>query len=241
MKNRRNLLSFLLLGAFLATAAASQSGGDVLSYEVASVKRKLLLEKTDGEERLAAGDALASGNVVRTAWMSRAEIAAPEQRALFRLGAGTRVRLAHDVPGLLLEVEKGRLRAIFDELLGTEAPERVVTTPSAILAVRGTEYGVDVDAAGDTAVVVFSGVVEVLDRERRGPAVLVEAGYWVEVRRGSGPGEPRPHAMSPRSFDRGGGPGSQGMGMGSTGAGRGTGMGSTGSMRHGGGSGRHHG
>jgi ferric-dicitrate binding protein FerR (iron transport regulator) len=168
---------------------------------------------------------LAGGQRLRTGWFSTSDLLAPDYGSRFHLGSRTRVRLASDTPGVLLELERGRLRALFDKLSGQEPVERRIETPSAILAVRGTEYGVAVNGSGDTTLVVFSGAVEVLDRGRRAAPVRVEPGYALHVRRGRAPGAPYPHAMSSRHWDRGampGNPGRMSPGAGAGPGGRGT-------------------
>lgn len=215
------------------------AGEEPILYEVSAIKGKLLRELPAGKEPLAAGARLESGQLLRTGWFSWSDLLAPEFESRFHLGSRTRVRLASDTPGVLLEVEKGRLRALFDELVGEEPVERRIQTPSAVLAVRGTEYGVAVSGSGDTTLVVFSGTVEVVDRQGRVPPITVPSGHALEVRRGRPPGAPYRHAVSARGWDRGGMPAtgrvSPGMGSGGgSGAASGRGDGHGGSRRHGG-------
>jgi len=127
----------------------------------------------------------------------------PDYGARFRLSSKTRARLAGDRPGVLLEIERGSLRAIFGKFLGEDPPERIVTTPSAVLAVRGTDYGVEVSKSGDTTVTVFSGEVEVVDIDRSVPSIRVHAGEFSTIRRGKTPGAPRPHEINQKDWDGG--------------------------------------
>jgi hypothetical protein len=194
--------------ALLTVAAAAAHGAaaapdDPVEYRVESVHRTLLREDPDGGRRLAAGDAARSGERLRTGWFSRAEIVAPAFASRFRLAARTRVELAAGRPGLLLHVERGRVRAQFGGLAGGDPPARLVTTPSAVLAVRGTSYGVQVDRSGDTTVVVFEGTVEVGDLAGAEPATPLGPGQALRVRHGERPGPVQPHAMTPRQWDQG--------------------------------------
>jgi hypothetical protein len=173
------------------------------TYEVTDLKRKLFREEPVPEVQLEIGARPEGGQLLRTGARSSAEITSPEYAARFRLSAKTRARLAGDRPGVLLEVQRGSLRALFDKLVGEDAPERIVTTPSAVLAVRGTEYGVEVSKSGHTTVTVFSGEVEIVDIERAGEPVILRAGQYGTVRRGKSPGEPRSHQMSRSDWDRG--------------------------------------
>jgi len=214
----------------LATAGAAPEP-ETLTYTVTSVKRTLVRVADDGgKTRLAAGATARSGEVLRTGWWSAAELEQGDRQALFRLASRTRVRLAHDEPGVLLEVERGRTRAVFAPL-GKDAPARLVTTPSAVLAVRGTEYGVEVAGDGTTTVAVFDGVVEVADRAGLAPPVEVTAGQSTRVRSGRAPEAPRAHGLDRADWDAGRGPDTGGR----SGAGFGPGEpGSTGSGGFGG-------
>ena len=111
--------------------------------------------------------------------------------------------MASDRPGVLLEIQRGSLRALFDKLAGEDPPDRIVTTPSAVLAVRGTEYGVEVSKSGHTTVTVFSGEVEVVDIGRIGDPMILRAGQYGTVHRGKPPGAPRPHQMTRVDWDKG--------------------------------------
>jgi len=99
------------------------------------------------------------------------------------------VQLAGGTAGVILSVERGRLHAMFDKITGSEP--RVVQTPGALLAVRGTQYTVDVDKAGQTTLDVFAGTVEVRSQLRHEP-VLVHAGEESVFSRHDAPGIPAP-------------------------------------------------
>lgn len=204
-------VSMALIGALSHGAGSGGQGVTTPSYQVTEVKRKLFREQPEPEIQLEVGSRPSAGELLRTGSRSSAEIVSPEYGTTFRLRSKTRVRLAGDLPGVLLEVERGGVRALFDALAGDDAPERLVTTPSAVLAVRGTEYGVEVDSSGDTEVTVFEGVVEVSDIARTGPPVQVRAGQYSTIRRGQRPVQPVPHTMSPNDWDRGVRPGSTKM------------------------------
>lgn len=195
---------FAVALAFAAIGAAGASEAPTsLEYDVIAVKRKLVLEVAGGERLLGPGDRARSGDRLSTASRSSAELAVPEAAARFRIGAKTRFTLAHDRPGVLLDIERGSLRAIFGHLEEGGGRERLVTTPSAVLAVRGTDYGVEVEKDGDTSLAVFEGEVEVRDAGGLGEAVRVGAGQSLNVRRGHAAGPPEPHGLSAADWDRG--------------------------------------
>ena len=138
-------------------------------YRFETIKRKVLLNETP----IAAGQAAKGGDAVETGWFSYALIAAEHSRAKFEIFSATEVKLAGGTPGVILSLERGRIRAAFDKITGSEP--RVVQTPGALLAVRGTQFDVRVDREGETTVDVWEGVVEVQSPLRPEP-VFVRAG-----------------------------------------------------------------
>ena len=233
-----------LIMVLAALSAAPTPGQKVFEYEVTAVKRKLLLESPDGEQQLQVGDLAHSGDILRTGSRSSAELSVPARAARFHLDAKTKFRLAHDRPGVLLEIERGSLRAVFGALPGGQDEERLVTTPSAVLAVRGTEYGVEVEKDGDTTVAVFEGTVEVRDLGGIGEVLRVGAGQSTRIRRGKQASAPQAHGLSAGDWDRGRRMTGQGQGGGQQPSGLGAGRQSGGassrsSPSRGGGSKRH--
>jgi len=237
----RYAILIALIGMSTPTAAIDE-GAETITYEVVRVEGKLFLGAEPEEQRLSVGDQAVSGDRLRTGSSSAAAIGVPSHTAVFRLQAKTSCTLAHDRPGVLLHLEKGRLRALFGSYTGTDP--RLVTTPSAVLAVRGTEYGLRVKKNGDTEIVVFSGVVEVNDPSGTNPPIRVEAGQQSRIKTGQPARAPAPHRITPNDWDQGrsrpasgmgaGGPnsGSQSGAFGSQGAGAAGNQG--GSKKHGG-------
>ena len=242
----------LLLAVVAGVAALAAEETAPPAYELATVERKLFRDAPAPEVQLASGSPVAAGDLLRTGGRSSAEILCPAAAARFRIAAKTRARLASEVPGVLLEVEEGRLHAFFEKL-GGDSGERLVTTPSAVLAVRGTEYGVEVDGKGNTTVTVFEGEVEAVDAGRLGEPVRVGPGEYARIRRGQPAQPPARHEMTTRDWERGGRPdqpppmagsgfgaggeGGLGGGAGAGGAGGGAGAGSGGGAQRGGGGG----
>lgn len=220
----------------------------VPTYEVVELKKKLFQEEPAPEIQLEVGARPEAGSLLRTGSGSSADIFCPDYQALFRLGSKTRARLSGEVPGVLLVLEKGRLHALFDKLIGGQQRERVVTTPSAVLAVRGTEYGLEVDGKGNTTITVFKGEVEVRHGRGLGDPILVRAGQYSRIRREKPAQAPKQHTMGSADWERGGRPddlrpqsgpdGDMGGGGadGSGGAGQGMGGGGSSSGSGGGGS-----
>ena len=237
----RYAILFTLI-AISISAAATDEGAESITYDVVQLEGKLFLGAEPDEKRMSIGDQAVSGDRLRTGSSSSAAIGIPSHTTVFRLQAKTTCTLAHDRPGVLLHLERGRLRALFGSHTG--ADPRLVTTPSAVLAVRGTEYGLKVKKNGATEIVVFSGVVEVNDLSGKNPPIRVEAGQRSRIKTGRPPGSPAPHRLTPNYWDQGrstpppgmgaGGPnsGAQGGASGAQGAGAAGGQG--GSKKHGG-------
>jgi hypothetical protein len=221
MSSSLTRLVVLVAGAAGLAGLAAHGSPEAPAYELAALERKVFREEPGPELQLEAGAPLASGDLLRTGSRSSADILCPPAMARFRLGAKTRARLASDAPGVLLELEQGRLHALFEKL-GLASQQRLVVTPSAVLAVRGTEYGVEVDRKGTTTIVVFSGEVEVADRQGIGEPVRVGRGQYTEVRRGERAQPPIPHEMSPGHWDQGRSPNDGGPMAGADADGRGS-------------------
>ena len=158
--------TLIALVAFSAATAFAQP----IDYRFDDVKRKVLLNQ---DLAVARGQRAQSGDKVETGWFSYALIASEQYRAKFEIFSSTEVKLAEGTPGVLLSVERGRIRAMFDKITGSEP--RVVKTPGALLAVRGTQFDVAVDTAGRTTVDVFEGIVEVRSELLHEP-IFIRAG-----------------------------------------------------------------
>lgn len=81
----------------------------------------------------------------------------------------------------LLDVVVGRIRVKINKLGGRPNPYRV-NSPTASIAVRGTEFIVRVESSGETEVTVTEGLVEVASRLDQNQKTLVEPGRSVIVR-----------------------------------------------------------
>ena len=217
------------LAAFpaLVAAVALASAGDAtrLAYRFEEVKSKVVVTEASApekERKAAAGDVAWSGDRVRTGFWGRAVVSVPDRKARFEISSSTTAVLAGGEPGVLLTIEKGRLKAIFDALTEGAPQERRVAAPGALLSVRGTRYGVEV-VDGETLLAVFEGVVEVTPTAPGFKALQVRADELCTF----GPkAPPRPGPMRERGIDekswenrpRGGSPDGRGEMPGARGA-----------------------
>ena len=171
-----------------------------LNYRFDEVKRSVYLlpggDKSK-EIKVAKGGAASSGDMVRTGWLGQTVIAVPGRNSRFEVFANTQVKLAGGDPGVLLVLEKGRIKAFFQALIEGGREERRVAVPGALLAVRGTRYGVEVDKDGKSILVVFEGVVEILREAPHSEPIRVKAGEWSAF----GPASaPKVESMHTRGF-----------------------------------------
>src|SRR5713226_5856149 len=122
-------------------------------------------------------------------------------RLLLRLSDGSEVivrahtRLQVQQPSLTdpsyLQLLLGRIRALINKRTGGAVPFEL-GTPSAVIAVRGTQFDVEVNPRNVTEVDVVDGLVEVFGQNATGGSVLLEPGFSTRVGMDSGPEQPEP-------------------------------------------------
>lgn len=190
------MLAPLLFTLLQAPAPSSVA----LTYRFDEVKRSVLRQPGGDqakEVKVAKGDSALPGDRLSTGWWAQTTISVPERASRFEVYANTQVKLASVEPGVLLIVKKGRIKAFFQSLVEDNRQERQVAVPGALLAVRGTRYGVEVDKNGKSTLVVFEGVVEVLHKTPHTESIRVKAGEWATF----GPNTlPQIQPMSMRGF-----------------------------------------
>jgi hypothetical protein len=194
-----------LLASLLTLAAVTSAAPPAVpDYRFEQVKRTVTLTSSGRTASPAArGQRALGGDKVQTGWFSYALLASDHYRARFEIFSTTEVTLASDTPGVILSLERGRLHAMFDKVTGNEP--RVVKTPGALLAVRGTQYDVEVDGKGETTLNVYEGIVEVRSPLRAQP-LLIRAGEAARY------GRNEPPAMRQPTRDHDGRPQSQPQG-----------------------------
>ena len=83
----------------------------------------------------------------------------------------------------LFEITLGMVRVRINHFAGRPNPYRM-NSPTASIAVRGTEFSIQVDAQGATQVIVYEGAVEVSEIADPSQTVLIEPGLGVLVEAG---------------------------------------------------------
>ncbi len=200
----KSAVAAVVVMSFAAVVCAEQSAP--VDYRFEQVKRSVTVTESSRQPHaVEKGEHAQSGDKVTTGWFSYALIASDRHKAKFEIFSSTDVLLASGTPGVILSVERGRLRAVFDKITGNEP--RVVETPGALLAVRGTQYDVEVDSAGRTTLDVWEGTVEVKSALLEQP-LLVHAGEESSFGRREAPmarpipDDRRKNAPPPREGDR---------------------------------------
>jgi hypothetical protein len=185
----------------LAVAAAAVWPGQA-SAEMPIGAARIVVADVSAEtalasRRLAVSDEVRYQELIATQRSSAAVIQFIDRTEL-AIGEQARVRLDEFVfdPGpagkLDLMLEFGALRFSTGSM---PKPAYRISTPSATLAVRGTEFDLAVDGAGVTYLLVRRGAVEILGRN--GESKQVGAGQSVTVSASGVPAEPRIAASLP--------------------------------------------
>jgi len=209
--NRLMLAKFIvtiLLGCAIAAAAAQDSQtnppsapyADALVSQWAGKVQLQLVGKPVAQP--SRGERLPAGTIVDTQDGLMVLVLGDESQILLR----PHTRLLLRQPGVgdwnYFEMLLGRIRASIRKRTGG-APPFQLGTPSAVIAVRGTRFDVEVNRQNVTEVDVFEGLVEVGAVGIPGSSVLVGPGFSTRVGMGGTPEPPiqtdeiRPDAQAP--------------------------------------------
>jgi hypothetical protein len=176
----------ILVAATLAcTAPAARAQVAPVEARIANVSGTALLS-SGAQTPIPAkrGDVLFPGEEIDTRGGGRLTIELTDG-SLVVVRPGSRVLLkdfrAASTLRELFEVLLGRVRVSINHFGGKPNPYRI-NSPSASIAVRGTEFSVAVNGVGDTEVIVYEGLVEVTSLSNPQNKVLVHPGQGVIVR-----------------------------------------------------------
>lgn len=172
----------LLLGVILSTGATSleaQLGSE--TARVLTLTGRVSVERAGDLWVLMPEQTVNAGQVVVTGPDGYAKLELsdhstievfPNSRLIFRANRFT----LHD----LLDLYLGKVRLHIQRLINDEETYRI-TSPTAVISVRGTVFEVEVDSAEDTSIYVETGSVMVRHRLLPGGDVLVESGQSLRV------------------------------------------------------------
>ena len=168
-----------VIGALPSTAKA-QLGAE--TARIATLSGRVSVERAGGELwALMPGQTITAGQVVVTGPDGYAELELsdhsqievfPNSRLIFQ---ANRFNWRD-----LLDLYLGKIRLNIQRLSNEDAPYRV-TTPTAVISIRGTVLDVDVASPEETVVRVETGSVRVRHRLIPGKEVIVESGQSVQV------------------------------------------------------------
>lgn len=159
--------------------AQAQFGMD--TARVVALEGRVSIERVGELWILQAGQSVRGGQVVVTGPDGYAQLQLPDQ-SLLEVFPNSRLvfRASRFNWRDLLDLYLGRIRLQIQHLTDGDSPYRV-TTPTAVISIRGTVLNVDVGLAEDTLVHVETGSVSVRHRLMPGGEVLVESGESIQV------------------------------------------------------------
>jgi FecR protein len=164
----------LTLSAKWASAQAAPVEARIASVNGTAVLISVNKVSTDAQR----GDALQPGEMIDTRGGGRIAIELNDG-SLVVVGPGSCILLKDfrtaSTLRELFEILLGRVQVKIDYFGGRPNPYRI-NTPTASIAVRGTEFRIDVDARGETEVAVLSGLVEVASLANPEDKVFVSPG-----------------------------------------------------------------
>src|ERR1700736_2441988 len=152
---------------------------------IASINGNVYLSNgVQGQALAKRGDVLTPGEEIDTLAGGRATIELTDG-SLVVVRPGSRLvlkdfRTAHSLRELF-DILLGHVRVKINHFGGRPNPYRV-NSPTASIAVRGTEFSVAVSGSADTEVVVYDGLVEVTNLSNPQDKVLLHPGQGVIVR-----------------------------------------------------------
>lgn len=177
----------------LVTAFASPVWAVEPAAQIAELLGKVEAQSGESVRILRFGDSVFEGDRIKTAEGAKAKLLFAD-RSVITVGPNTDLLISRslyrtgDDPRResLFELGKGFVRALASRWSFGTSSRFEIRTPAAVAGVRGTEFIVAVDEAGQSEVHVIEGLVEVLNiRDRQNRSVQVAAGQFslVDVNR----------------------------------------------------------
>lgn len=177
---------------FLLLVALPVWGQGAVQGQMSEVKGKVSLVRGGAKAvPLRKHDTVQAGDEILTDHKSSATVRMPDGSTV-RVFPDSHVVLRAQTStwGDFLHVLLGNVRVQIEKLSGRPNP-KTVTTPTAIIAVRGTIFNVAVDKNGDTQVGVEKGLVSVANMLHPEDEVMLKPGQQCWVRRNQRPSQPQ--------------------------------------------------
>ncbi|MDE3198094.1 MAG: FecR domain-containing protein [Acidobacteriota bacterium] len=187
--NAVRLLWGLIWGLVFFAANLTGQGFSDVEARISGVTGSVVLSGNGLQSGPASrGLPLSPGNVIDTRGGGRAVISLTDGSVVVvQPGSVVTLKDFHQAGSLreLFEITLGQVRVRINHFAGKPNPYRM-NSPTASIAVRGTEFSITVDRTGDTRVVVFEGSVEVTSLIDPSQRVVVETGQGVALAPGFG-------------------------------------------------------
>lgn len=168
-------------GSPVATILAAQGSVEII--------RLVAGENTMQQVKLVSGSGLFNGDVVKTKASGRLVLGLPDgSQAIISENTTVEIKDTNSSPRTIFNVLRGKTRIKIEKLGGKPNPYRI-TTPTTVIAVRGTEF--DVFVKGDrTEVFVTEGEVSVTNLLTPTREVFLLPGQFTRVEKDAPPREP---------------------------------------------------
>ncbi len=187
MRYISSLFVIIVFAGFSSAAYLSGYRGEVSLKKTGTAEWVRLSEEKKIE--------LNEGDEIRTARASTVEVYM-EDGSRIKLAPVTAFKMSAENKDVVsLGLYFGRVRSWVKKL----SRKFEVRTPSAVCAVRGTDFMVYSDEGGNTRVEVYEGTV--LAGDAHGRTILVRQGEFSDIPRGGNVGAPRGHSGSPSNMD----------------------------------------
>ncbi|MBI3933605.1 MAG: FecR domain-containing protein [Acidobacteria bacterium] len=160
-------------------AAQAQIASD--AAQIASMMGRVSVERGGELWTVSNGQAIEAGQIIVTGADGSAQLLLPDASSVEIFPNSRLIYRANRFNWRdLLDLYLGKVRLQIQQILPGETPLRV-TSPTAVISVRGTVFEVEVDAAQDTTIWVDTGAVSVRHRLIPGQEVMVQSGQSLRV------------------------------------------------------------
>lgn len=182
LKRTSTSAGLLVLIAWAATAAAAQTVPPGRGRVVSLTGNLSLKRVNQGTQAVALNQTVATGDELVTDARSEAVIQLHDGSTV-HMYPDSRIILNEEAPGVtgFLYLFFGSIKLHIEKLSGRPNPHSM-TTPTAVIAVRGTTFSVFVDDTDATLVAVDEGLVTVANRRAPSNEVLLRPGQRTWVR-----------------------------------------------------------
>jgi hypothetical protein len=151
----------LLVSGFQGTALAQEQQNLAIVYKLLQERQALITRTDQTIEPSDQGSLLHSGDMLSTSSTSRAAIRFTDDGSIVRMGVGVDLEIrAEGERGALRKTLQINFGELWAKVNKRENAEYRIETPTAVAAVKGTEFYVRVDQDGSTTIITIDGVLD---------------------------------------------------------------------------------